>query len=215
MAHRLGVIVVAIALVVGAPALPSAAHGRTHCGGETVGAGTQRAEICRDAAYGVPSVYANDMPGVWFGTGWAQVEDRLFQIELVRRNARGSLAELFGSLDASTIQEDERSRTPESEFSRQYGPRAAGSVGVVARVAYWVVVAIIILAIVREARPFRLSRHDPLKLHAQWLLSEGVADQATLDAINAELTTEMDAAVEFAVNAPYPDPSRVDEDVYA
>jgi pyruvate dehydrogenase E1 component alpha subunit len=60
-----------------------------------------------------------------------------------------------------------------------------------------------------------VSERDPLKLHAQWLLSEGVADQATLDAINAELTTEMDAAVEFAVNAPYPDPSRVDEDVYA
>jgi len=26
---------------------------------------------------------------------------------------------------------------------------------------------------------------------------------------------EMDAAVEFAVNAPYPDPSRVTEDIYA
>jgi TPP-dependent pyruvate/acetoin dehydrogenase alpha subunit len=25
----------------------------------------------------------------------------------------------------------------------------------------------------------------------------------------------MDAAVEFAMNAPYPDPARVDEDVYA
>jgi hypothetical protein len=25
----------------------------------------------------------------------------------------------------------------------------------------------------------------------------------------------MDAAVEFAVNAPYPDPSRVTEDIYA
>jgi penicillin amidase len=124
MAHRLGVIVVAIALAVGAPALPSAARGKPHCaGGEVVGAGTQRAEICRDATYGVPSVYANDMPGVWFGTGWAQAEDRLFQIELVRRNARGSLAELFGSLDASTIQEDERNRTlfyTDAELQKQF-----------------------------------------------------------------------------------------------
>jgi pyruvate dehydrogenase E1 component alpha subunit len=60
-----------------------------------------------------------------------------------------------------------------------------------------------------------VTERDPVKLHAQWLLSEGVADQATLDAITAELTAEMDAAVEFAVNAPYPDPSKVDEDVYA
>ncbi|MDQ1518937.1 MAG: penicillin amidase, partial [Actinomycetota bacterium] len=65
----------------------------------------------REVRYGVPSVYAAHMPGVWFGTGWAQAEDRLFQIELVRRNARGSLAELFGSFDSSTIDADKQSRT--------------------------------------------------------------------------------------------------------
>ena len=47
----------------------------------------QLAHICRDAKYGVPSIYAAAMPGVWFGTGWAQAEDRLVQIDLVRRNA--------------------------------------------------------------------------------------------------------------------------------
>jgi hypothetical protein len=51
------------------------------------------------------------MPGVWFGTGWAQAEDRLFQIELVRRNARGSLAELFRAIDSSTIAQDKQSLT--------------------------------------------------------------------------------------------------------
>jgi TPP-dependent pyruvate/acetoin dehydrogenase alpha subunit len=60
-----------------------------------------------------------------------------------------------------------------------------------------------------------VGQRDPVALHAQWLVSEGVADKAALEAIEAELTAEMDAAVEFAVNAPYPDPSRVDEDVYA
>ena len=60
-----------------------------------------------------------------------------------------------------------------------------------------------------------VSERDPVALHAAWLLGEGVADQAALDRIQSELTAEMDAAVEFAVNAPYPDPSRVDEDVYA
>ena len=33
--------------------------------------------------------------------------------------------------------------------------------------------------------------------------------------IGTELTAEMDAAVEFAVNAPYPDPSEVTQDIYA
>jgi TPP-dependent pyruvate/acetoin dehydrogenase alpha subunit len=42
-----------------------------------------------------------------------------------------------------------------------------------------------------------------------------MAERATLDAIQDKLVKEMDAAVEFAVNAPYPDPSRVTEDIYA
>ncbi|HEY3157613.1 MAG TPA: thiamine pyrophosphate-dependent enzyme [Vicinamibacterales bacterium] len=60
-----------------------------------------------------------------------------------------------------------------------------------------------------------MSERDPIALHAAWLVSEGLADQATLDRIQGEVTAEMDAAVEFAVNAPFPDPRRVDEDVYA
>ena len=60
-----------------------------------------------------------------------------------------------------------------------------------------------------------MSERDPIALHATWLVSEGVADQATLERIQGEVTAEMDAAVEFAVNAPFPDPRRVDEDVYA
>ena len=56
---------------------------------------------------------------------------------------------------------------------------------------------------------------DPVALHGEWLMANRVADRATLDAIQAELITEMDAAVEFAVNAPYPDPSKVTEDIYA
>jgi hypothetical protein len=34
------------------------------------------------------------------------------------------------------------------------------------------------------------------------MMTNGVADRAALDAIQAELITEMDAAVEFAVAAP-------------
>jgi acetoin:2,6-dichlorophenolindophenol oxidoreductase subunit alpha len=60
-----------------------------------------------------------------------------------------------------------------------------------------------------------MSERDPVALHAGWLMSEGLADQATLERIQSEVSAEMDAAAEFAQNAPFPDPRRVDEDIYA
>jgi len=60
-----------------------------------------------------------------------------------------------------------------------------------------------------------MTERDPLALHAAWLVSEGLADQAMLDRLQRDVAAEMDAAVEFALHAPFPDPKRVDEDVYA
>jgi pyruvate dehydrogenase E1 component alpha subunit len=60
-----------------------------------------------------------------------------------------------------------------------------------------------------------MADRDPIAILAGWLMSEGLADKGALDRIEAEVIAEMDAAVEFAKNAPYPDPKRVDEDVYA
>ena len=56
---------------------------------------------------------------------------------------------------------------------------------------------------------------DPVTLHGEWLMANGVADRAALDAIQEALIKEMDAAVEFAVGTPYPDPDKVDQDIYA
>jgi acetoin:2,6-dichlorophenolindophenol oxidoreductase subunit alpha len=60
-----------------------------------------------------------------------------------------------------------------------------------------------------------MSERDPIAQHAARLVAEGVADRAALDMIQSEIAAEMDAAVEFAINAPYPDPGKVDQDVYA
>ena len=60
-----------------------------------------------------------------------------------------------------------------------------------------------------------MTQKDPITLHGQWLMENGIADRAALDSIQERLVQEMDAAVDFAVNAPYPDPSRVTEDIYA
>ncbi len=48
------------------------------------------------------------------------------------------------------------------------------------------------------------SDRDPIKILTGWLLDNKIADQSTLDGINDELTAQMDAAVEFAIQAPFP-----------
>jgi penicillin amidase len=53
------------------------------------------ARIVRDE-YGVPHVYASTERGLFFGNGYAQAQDRLWQADLVRRTATGTLAELLG-----------------------------------------------------------------------------------------------------------------------
>jgi penicillin amidase len=53
------------------------------------------ARIARDAQ-GVPHVFAADEHDLFFLQGWVHAEDRLFQMDLLRQQASGSLAELVG-----------------------------------------------------------------------------------------------------------------------
>ncbi|SCM67782.1 penicillin acylase family protein [Donghicola eburneus] len=52
-------------------------------------------EIVRDTA-AVPHIFADDDFDVFFGLGYAQAQDRLWQIVMMRRTAQGRLSELFG-----------------------------------------------------------------------------------------------------------------------
>jgi len=56
---------------------------------------------------------------------------------------------------------------------------------------------------------------DPLKVHAAWLVEQKHADAAQLQQIEAEVRAEIDKAVKFAIDAPYPNQEEVDRDVYA
>jgi len=56
---------------------------------------------------------------------------------------------------------------------------------------------------------------DPIKLLADWLKRENLVEAEALDRIHAEVASEMEAAVKFALAAPYPKPEEVQEDVYA
>jgi pyruvate dehydrogenase E1 component alpha subunit len=66
----------------------------------------------------------------------------------------------------------------------------------------------------QEEQTWKTER-DPIANFGKWLIDQKVADKAKLDAIAAELETDMRKAVEFAVAAPYPLPGEVTEDVYA
>jgi pyruvate dehydrogenase E1 component alpha subunit len=56
---------------------------------------------------------------------------------------------------------------------------------------------------------------DPISLLEAQLLERGEADEAELERIAAEVEAEIEAGVEFALAAPYPDGSEVTEHVFA
>ena len=64
-----------------------------------------------------------------------------------------------------------------------------------------------------EERERWLTR-DPIKLFRQVLLDRGVADEATLAALEAEVAQEVEEAVKFANRSPYPEPRTAFEHLY-
>jgi acetoin:2,6-dichlorophenolindophenol oxidoreductase subunit alpha len=59
------------------------------------------------------------------------------------------------------------------------------------------------------------TERDPINLLGDWLIQQKLADAAQLERIQSEVKTEMNAAVEFAIAAPYPTVDQVEQDVYA
>lgn len=59
------------------------------------------------------------------------------------------------------------------------------------------------------------TERDPLKLLADWLIAEGMADKGVFEQIEQKVRAEVEAGEQFALNAPYPDVSEVEQDVYA
>src|SRR5437762_1974775 len=55
----------------------------------------QPVEVLRDR-WGVPHIYAQDQDDLFFAQGFVCAQDRLFQLDLWRRLARGETAELVG-----------------------------------------------------------------------------------------------------------------------
>jgi penicillin amidase len=47
--------------------------------------------------WGIPHIYAANEPDLFFAFGYVQAQDRLWQMDITRRQARGQLAEILGS----------------------------------------------------------------------------------------------------------------------
>src|SRR5258706_7606854 len=61
---------------------------------------------------GIPYIEAKNDEDLYFAQGFVTASDRLWQMDLFRRNARGELAEIFGAgPNNSVLEEDKRHRT--------------------------------------------------------------------------------------------------------
>jgi pyruvate dehydrogenase E1 component alpha subunit len=59
------------------------------------------------------------------------------------------------------------------------------------------------------------TQRDPLRLLSGWLAGQGLAEPADFERIESEVKKEIEAAVKFAIAAPYPSAEEVEQDVYA
>lgn len=70
--------------------------------------GLKKAVRVRRDERGIPYVEAEDELDLYFAQGYVTASDRLFQMDLFRRTARGELSEIFGK---AALEEDKRRRT--------------------------------------------------------------------------------------------------------
>jgi TPP-dependent pyruvate/acetoin dehydrogenase alpha subunit len=59
-----------------------------------------------------------------------------------------------------------------------------------------------------------MAERDPIRRFTDWMLAQNITDVAKLERIQADLTAEMDAAVEAAIAAPFPSADQAEQDVY-
>ena len=60
-----------------------------------------------------------------------------------------------------------------------------------------------------------MEERDPIKILGAYLIGDHIVEQAELDRVQDELAAEMDRAMQWAIDAPYPAVEEVGEDVYA
>jgi acetoin:2,6-dichlorophenolindophenol oxidoreductase subunit alpha len=67
----------------------------------------------------------------------------------------------------------------------------------------------------KDEETYWRTERDPLKLLAEWMTNTGLAETEIFGQIEQNIEAEVQAAVDFAVNAPFPPTNEVDSHVYA
>lgn len=67
----------------------------------------------------------------------------------------------------------------------------------------------------KEEEQLWMNERDPLKLLSTWLIEQGMADAQSFPPIERKIRDEVAAAVQFALDARYPQPEEVSQHVYA
>src|ERR671912_1899658 len=95
-----------------------------HTGFTTLDVNGEAVKIYRDD-FGIPHIFAETNRGLFEAYGYTVAQDRLWQLELNRRAARGRLAEIFGP---STVNADRAARTvgyTDAELDAQFATLTA------------------------------------------------------------------------------------------
>ena len=74
-------------------------------------------EIHRDKN-GIPHIQASNDHDLYFANGFVHAQDRLWQMELNRRVAKGTLSELFGEVALDTDRKSTRLNSSHTDISR-------------------------------------------------------------------------------------------------
>ena len=67
----------------------------------------------------------------------------------------------------------------------------------------------------KEEEQHWMTHKDPLKILSTWLIEQKLAEPQIFEQIEQDTRREVDKAVQFALNAPYPDLEEVDQHVFA
>lgn len=76
-------------------------------------------EIVR-SEFGIPHVFSSSLEGAFFFAGYADAEDRMWQMELSRRSARGKLAQILGTRSVASDTDAIRFGYTDAEYKAQY-----------------------------------------------------------------------------------------------
>ncbi len=146
-------------------------------------------EILRDR-WGVPHIYAKNTDDLFFAQGWITAKDRLFQIDLWRRQGTGKLAEVLGP---SAVGRDRIARLVRfrGDWNKEYESYAPDGRRIIAAFANGINAYIKSL----KTRPleFRLAGYDP----GLWTPEDVVARVAGLG-MTSNLTQEINRSTEIA-----------------